>query len=340
MAWVYLPESAALSSACSSPCPHTVPSLLWRKKPLTSRVWRRECKRGTLAGALSGLMLKPSALSRGVASWISSLRAIRASRSARAASSSAPQTHDGSGPTSPASSERSSQNGCSLKTWSATSPTALSTPGMTFAEWASSLRAESSPRLKSARRTFAEGYSFWPTPVTSAGDRGPTTYSRGNPSMLLAARLWARPIARARNSPTSNHACLIRQARLWATPTVEAAEGRKGAYAQGGMGIQAQARLWATPSATDAKGSMRPGQRRRQLSEQALLHHGPPPAMTSKDGDLSHATPLPLNPSFLEWLMDVPIGWTALEPLGTPSFRQWSRTHGAPSLAPISENEA
>ena len=30
-----------------------------------------------------------------------------------------------------------------------------------------------------------------------------------------------------------------------------------------------------------------------------------------------------LNPRWVEWLMGVPIGWLALEPLGMASYRQW-----------------
>lgn len=33
--------------------------------------------------------------------------------------------------------------------------------------------------------------------------------------------------------------------------------------------------------------------------------------------------------AFREWLMGWPIGWTALEPLGTDRFRRWLRLHGA-----------
>jgi hypothetical protein len=35
-----------------------------------------------------------------------------------------------------------------------------------------------------------------------------------------------------------------------------------------------------------------------------------------------------LNPRFVEWLMGFPIGWTALAPLETQSFRRWQQRHG------------
>lgn len=34
------------------------------------------------------------------------------------------------------------------------------------------------------------------------------------------------------------------------------------------------------------------------------------------------------HPIMLEWLMGWPLGWTALEPLGTVKFRRWLRSHG------------
>ena len=33
-----------------------------------------------------------------------------------------------------------------------------------------------------------------------------------------------------------------------------------------------------------------------------------------------------LNPMWCEWFMGTPIGWTALEPLETESFQQWSKS--------------
>jgi hypothetical protein len=35
-----------------------------------------------------------------------------------------------------------------------------------------------------------------------------------------------------------------------------------------------------------------------------------------------------LNPSWVEWLMGWPIGWTDLQPLETGRFRQWLEQHG------------
>jgi hypothetical protein len=35
-----------------------------------------------------------------------------------------------------------------------------------------------------------------------------------------------------------------------------------------------------------------------------------------------------LNPTWVEWLMGWPLGWTDLKPLETDKFPQWQRSHG------------
>ncbi len=51
---------------------------------------------------------------------------------------------------------------------------------------------------------------------------------------------------------------------------------------------------------------------------------------TSGDG-LFTALGFTPPPSFLEWLMGFPIGWSGLEPLATVRFRLWLKQHGASS---------
>jgi hypothetical protein len=43
-----------------------------------------------------------------------------------------------------------------------------------------------------------------------------------------------------------------------------------------------------------------------------------------------------LNPTWVEWLMGWPIGWTDLKPLEMDKFQQWLRSHGE-FLAPKNE---
>ena len=71
--------------------------------------------------------------------------------------------------------------------------------------------------------------------------------------------------------------------------------------------------MWPTPAATDHKGSSRPGQRRGQLTD--------PNMGAIKAGGQ-------LNPTWVEWLMGWPLGWTDLKPLATDRYRSWQRSHG------------
>jgi hypothetical protein len=44
-------------------------------------------------------------------------------------------------------------------------------------------------------------------------------------------------------------------------------------------------------------------------------------------GNLNPTTPRLLNPKFAEWLMGLPVGWTACGAVGMPSFLSWQRLH-------------
>lgn len=116
---------------------------------------------------LSGLTCAPSTAARGVAAWISSLRATRASRSALPGGNLARPTPDTSGQTSQGSSTRSGRSGCSAKTslaifiWDSTwSPETLKA-------WATALQRACFQREKSALATSGADSSSWPTPLAS-----------------------------------------------------------------------------------------------------------------------------------------------------------------------------
>jgi hypothetical protein len=45
-------------------------------------------------------------------------------------------------------------------------------------------------------------------------------------------------------------------------------------------------------------------------------------------GYLSETVSGQLNPTWVEWLMGWPLGWTDLKPLGMDKFREWLQQHG------------
>lgn len=153
---VCIPQHLATELFATSSGTHTLRPLSW--PGWTTRPWIRR---------LSGLMCAPSTAARGVAAWISSLRATRASRSASRAGDSARPIPGISGPTWPGSSEKSARSGSSPKTSLATylwdserSPEALKA-------WATALQRACSAREKSAQATTGADSSFWPTPTVA-----------------------------------------------------------------------------------------------------------------------------------------------------------------------------
>lgn len=138
----------------------------------------------------------------------------------------------------------------------------------------------------------------------------------------------------------------------WATPQAhDAGKGnpqRVGRYGtkHGGRNLNDEVALYPTPSATsygsNQGGAMgRTGPVRHSLDSMARTGMWPTP--TSRDfrsGKASpetmarNARPLSetiggtLNPTWVEWLMGWPLGWTALEPLETDRYQQWLRSHG------------
>ena len=117
---------------------------------------------------------------------------------------------------------------------------------------------------------------------------------------------------------------------LWPTPTVDAATERTKKYAQGGMPLSLAVRQdmgrIPTPTAADLKGS---GSRNTESSK---AHPGT--SLTDfvrKDGGRGRSV-VPaggkLNPTWVEWLMGWPLGWTDLNALEMDKFQSWLRLHG------------
>lgn len=85
--------------------------------------------------------------------------------------------------------------------------------------------------------------------------------------------------------------------RLWPTPLT--GDRIESASRTGGMSLSTAVRLWPTPTAQDAKNSsLPPSQQTRDSIPGELMREG----MSGS-----------LNPTWVEWLMGFPAGWTDLE---------------------------
>ena len=112
---------------------------------------------------------------------------------------------------------------------------------------------------------------------------------------------------------------------MWPTPKASAAGPDFAKMTRSGTGISLQTAvaMWPTPCATDHKGAGKTGELRDRLDY-----------ATERGGTKSKAYPVPpesggqLNPTWVEWLMGWPLGWTDCAHSATDKFRQWLRSHG------------
>jgi hypothetical protein len=119
---------------------------------------------------------------------------------------------------------------------------------------------------------------------------------------------------------------------LWPTPTLHGNYNRKGASANSGDGLATAVKLWATPNVVDSKGGTRRGKGQVQLCHQVKFDTPRTSPRTAREYD--GVSPLGnggLNPTWVEWLMGFPSGWTALSASETPSSRKSRKSSGGQS---------
>ena len=136
------------------------------------------------------------------------------------------------------------------------------------------------------------------------------------PAHLTSAKesgLWPTPVADG--DRTTNYAQGVTSlgfaARNWPTPTVCGNYNRKGASKSSGDGLASAVKMVATPTARDWRSGK---------ASQATHDKNSRPLSEQIGGSL--------NPTWVEWLMGWPLGWTDLKPLETDKFRQWQHLHG------------
>lgn len=79
---------------------------------------------------------------------------------------------------------------------------------------------------------------------------------------------------------------------------------------------------WPTPSASDHKGAGKNGKPRDRLDYAVEM---------GKTKSKTYAAPAVggrLSPTWVEWLMGWPLGWTDLKPLVMDKYQQWLEKHG------------
>ena len=118
---------------------------------------------------------------------------------------------------------------------------------------------------------------------------------------------------------TLEHRTAESDAGLWPTPKANDAEKRGNFDVTNRRnGLPAAVKSWPTPVAAMSKGSSPAALTRKSGADRSncRLDH----AVMALDGGQ-------LNPTWVEWLMGWPPGWTDLKPLATDKYRQWQQVH-------------
>lgn len=120
--------------------------------------------------------------------------------------------------------------------------------------------------------------------------------------------------------PTAERPMNVTVSGLWPTITVCGNYNRKGASKYSGDGLATAVRKYPTPtaSASASKGSSIGALTRKngKSRQNDRLDH----AVMASDGGQ-------LNPTWVEWLMGWPLGWTELKPLEMDRFQEWQLQH-------------
>lgn len=264
--WLHVPTTFCLSALASADSNSVFESrshelerfCTVRGKHTQRRSWLRAWKTHGWMKRLSGLTLPHSTLTRGVDSYIASLRETPANPTASPESNSARMMTDGSSTASSGSSIACGLIVSSAKTCRGTRTDSSPQSSRHWKEWAIALRQEYSARRKLAGRIGESGCSSWPTVNVPTGGQtsdhaeiiGGTAYSNGKKVQVgleATARQW--PTVRACSGERSSGENRTELVETWATPHANAATGAATTGRDGGENTQTQANSRSTPQA-------------------------------------------------------------------------------------------
>jgi len=310
-------DTVASSEDLSLPGLNIESSLMWRSKPSPLRTWLQRWKRDSWFRHLSGRILKPCQHTALESALTYSLAVIPASPLAQPGNAKAQKTQDTCGPTSTTTYEQLDLFDAFLKTSRDTSASDYEKLSKTWKALVTKRRGEYSARLKSARHTSGSASLSWATPC--ARDHHPNGMKEGSKVDLgNQVRMWLTPMVQGSKhsglNPSKNgkRDLLVNQVQ-WPTPTVQdsdKATKKMRSYHQNSLTAAAHT-TWPTPSARDHKGGYQGGRiRNGKISRDTL-------DVAVQHSDNQRQSAGQLNPTWVEWLMGLPLGWTDLGFWGT-----------------------
>jgi hypothetical protein len=207
--------------------------------------------------------------------------------------------------------------------------------------------------MMSERHTEGNGHGLWPTMRSNL--TGNITPHRCNDKFnnlesVLARQMWPTPQAenfRGRGGNRKDEMGLDRMVKMWPTPKSSPSGPDFALMNRPGTGtddlVTAVARsTWPTPAATDGQRSGKMTENMTGQSLTQMVNSFPTPKSRDWKGKTQRGTHAPmdglcntldvtggqLNPTWVEWLMGWPLGWTDLRPLEMDKFREWLLVHG------------
>lgn len=339
-------DTVASSEDLSLPGINIEQSLMWRSKPSPLRTWVQRWKRDSWFQHLCGRILKPCQHTAFETELMCSLAVIPASRSAPLGCAKEPKTQGTYGHTSTTTYEQLDLFAASLRTSKDTSALDSERSSMIWKDLVTKRRGEYSARLKLAHLIRESGSTFWPTPVAQDDNKSPEAHMRMKQRMKGGPRfkatslqvmvkgvergLWPTPTAQDNNQVSGNPdhpkrgTTLGGAARLWPTPTASDSEG--GPRQQDGKRGRAlkdlPQQMWPTPQAMMPEQSYETWKARMERKTDPKSKNKKIPdnlaiAAQMWPTDNQSQSAGQLNPTWVEWLMGLPLGWTDLGSWGT-----------------------
>ena len=343
--WTYLPASifspatAGSISHLDSPESNPEPSVTSNGTSTVSKSSKPVSKTGSCMTRQSGTMSESSTDSPGVAEWISSLPLRPANHTVKPENCVGPETIETSSQIPSVWLAKYDQKLCMWRTcqvlmfdqrmdgqptgqlWSENWPRSGTTVDGTLYQ-----------RRTLAHRISENGGGLWPTPVAD-GDRT-TNYKQGGTSLGFAARWsiptptpsdnWTGNLESSQQSEGSMHSVTLPGfvARFpapsaWPTPTGDDANNVTRASGDC-QSLSREAQLWPTPATSQNYKPVRP-----LAPSEANGTHGTMLVGAVGDRHPDHIGGK-LSATWVEWLMGIPLGFSALEPLAEGAYEEWA----------------
>lgn len=288
-------------------------SLTLKSKHSPLQTWLRRWKQGSYLPHLFTRILKPSHQKSFETKLASSLEAIPANLLAQQDSAKGQKTQDTYGLTSENTSNQLDLFNASLKMSKDTSALDLEKSSATWKKTVTEQRGEYSQRVKLAHHTKESESTFWPTARTSDAEGG-----------RIETVITEQGFKSIRKKSNQYFGAKLRDAvetmeeMNWPTPTTQDANKatkkiRKNHQNNLTAIVFSQESL-PTPTTRDWKGGYKEASLVRADGKSRRFDSLPNAAIGGVGTDI---VPGHLNPNWVEWLMGVPTGWTALGSWGT-----------------------